>query len=244
MVQTDFAVLPPPIAWPTFPQGMSYFKARGTSFSLRRDGLAFDGGGFDAVVRNSFTEVLASSVQIALAGMKGTTDLITNVQGALTPVHSDITLGEALLGMNAEAQLYRGERTNMVLFAGPLFTILTGSVDSTFVPNGPFGILADSGSSYGYLYGVQGGGLAGAAVGAFHLDAVAMLHHHQGKSHVSWSLLGDASAGVPSSTTVSCGADLVYLPRNITVSFVLQKRNDAWPSRGYRARLYQISWTF
>jgi hypothetical protein len=243
-VQVDYSVLPPPIAWPTYPQGVTYFKARGTAFHIDDAGLSFAGGGFDGVVRTAFTDVLASSVQMGLAGMNGDTDQILFLPEGATFVHSDISLGEVLLGVNAEAQVYRGERANLILTAGPMITVLAGSVDSTFFPGLSPGILSDSGSTYTYLYGVQGGVVAGAALGKFHIDGFAMLHHQQGKSRISWSLAGDASFHVLSSTTTSYGIELVYLPWDLTLSVVVQERAEAGASRGFKATLYQVAWTF
>ncbi len=244
-VQVDYSVLPPPIAWPTFPQGMTYFKARGTAFFIEDSGLSFAGGGFDGVVRTAFTDVLAASVQFGLAGMKGYTDQLVLTPGTTpTAVHSGLSLGEVLLGVNAEAQLYRGKRTNLILTAGPMITILTGSVDSMFFPSLSPGILSDSGTTYTYLYGVQGGVLTGAAFGRFHVDGFAMLHHQQGKSRISWSLAGETSFHVLSSSTTSYGVELVYLPWDLTLSAVVQQRSAAGASRGFRTTLYQIGWTF
>lgn len=243
-VQVDYSILPPPIAWPTYPQGVTYLKARGNTFRLKAAGASFAGGGFDGVVRTAFTDVLASSVQVGLAGMKGDADQVLLLSGGGTSVHSDISLGEALLNVNAEVQLFRGERGNLILTAGPMMTLLAGSVDSTFLPGISPGILSDSGSTYTYLYGVQGGVVAGAVFGRFHIDGLAMLHHQQGKSRISWSLLGDASFHVLSSTTTSYGIELVYLPWDLTLSAVVQERSAAGSSRGFKATLYQIAWTF
>src|SRR5574341_1026110 len=147
-VQVNFTVAPPPLAGPAFEMGVTELKFRATYFTLDDTGADIAGGGLDGVVRTPFSDNLAVTIQLGLFGMKGTMDTLSDFAGLASVTHSDLSVGELLLGANAEVQPFTGGRTTTTLFAGPALTLLFGNIKSTWVPAGPLIAASDSGSVF------------------------------------------------------------------------------------------------
>lgn len=246
-VQANFSLTPPPFAWPTFEKGGVDLKMRLTTYTMDGAGIDLTGGGVDGVVRNAFSDHLATGIQIGLFGMTGGIDSFTAGGGMISLSHSDVSMGDFLLAASMEAQPFRNDRVATLLFAGPALAFLFGDYDSTTVRNGPppAGISAftDSGSIMSYLYGVRGGGQLGVRLGNVHVDLFGTVGSQEGRSRIS-TAFGNLKNHVPAATVVSVGLDLVYLPWNLSLSAVLQETESTGANQRVKTRMYQAGWKF
>ena len=243
-VQVNFSVAPPPLAGPAFEMGVTELKFRAAYFTLDDTAADIAGGGLDGVVRTPFSDNLAVTMQLGLFGMKGSMDTLSEFAGLASVTHSDLSIGELLLGANAEVQPFRGGRVTTTLFAGPALTLLFGNIKSTWAPAGPLVAASDSGSVFSYLYGVQGGGRLGVRLGNFHVGGFGGILSNQGRSTISWSALGRSAGNIPAATVVTYGLDLVYAPWDLTVSALRQRTEKKDQNQGGMSTIYQLSWTF
>lgn len=248
-VQVDAALCPPPLAWHAFERGRLDVRTRAAYFTMERDGqqeMDLRGGGLDMIFRSVFSDVLAGSLQIGLFGMNGTgTSVNADLPaGTVSTIRSELSLGQFLVAGIAEVQLVRSGRAGAILFAGPAFTSLVGSMDQVVSMTGSVtGNYADSPRVYGHLYGLQGGLQAGMSFGRLRADLFGMLSSRRGSTTVS-AFPQEVKTDVPATPAVTYGVDLSALPWNLSLGLMMQAARDTGVSGGFRARMFQVSWKF
>jgi hypothetical protein len=225
---SSFSIAPPPIANPVFDSKEGDMKIRGTYLTMESNPTAtgtsqfkLKGYGIDIVSRKAFNSVLA------IDGGIGVTYLDGNMGGgsALTGMTMPITV-------NLEVQPVRTDVFNLIVFAGPQFSLSYMEVDTP----GMY-VSIDS-----YVYGIQVGAQMGFNIkDTIGIDVFGMTLSQSGTQDV-YTSYGDYSYDIPSYTTTTYGLDFVYLPWGVALSSILQEAGKG-ESNGMKTHMYQLAWS-
>jgi len=243
-VPVAYGISSAPFASSSYSRGVTQLKLQGEYFTVSGNNADLAGGGIDGVVRSSLTDLEAVSVQFGLFGMRGSSDDIVLAGGTSVASHSDISLGELLVGVNGELQVFHRKGMSVILLAGPLAEMFYGTIDATFGSPVPLSGLSDSGDVMNVLYGLQGGGQLGLEIAAFRVSMFALLQNLQGTSRIMWSEAGKETAEVHPATATTAGIELAYPAWDISLGAQMQTRPGRDNMRGYRTTLYHLSWLF
>lgn len=239
-----YGIATSPFASPFYTRGVTQLKMEAEYLTVNGTDASFAGGGVDGVVRSTFTDVVAASVQVGLFGMRGSSDDVVRAGGSTVYSHSNLSQGELLAGVNGEFQVLRAGGMSIILLAGPLAELFYGTVDTTFGSPVPLSGLSDSGSVMSVLYGLQGGGQVGIDLGPARLSMFALLQNLQGTSRIAWSLAGRETAEVHPVYETNAGIELAIPAWDVSVGMQSLSRPGSGSMRGYRATLWRISWSF
>ncbi|MDP2167113.1 MAG: hypothetical protein Q8J64_02140 [Thermodesulfovibrionales bacterium] len=214
--QSNFSVTPPPLASPSFERGQKDIKFGIVGVSVEGEGFELTGGGVNIVPRHAFTDHVAGNLQLGLSALSGET--------AIGTFKSDLSFMNMQFGLNLELQPVKAKMASLIFFGGPLLNLGLGSVDYSYSLFGK--TYTDTMNITTTMFGVQGGAQVGIKLGPFHLDPFAMISSQSGTTTVDTSFTS-TSSDIPSFTTTSYGADIVFLPWNLTLSSMLQQAAKA-----------------
>ncbi len=232
--QSTFSISPPPIATPVFgvketdvKLGATYLSMKstgtGTSFKLTGSGINFVGR---TALGEQFAFDYAAGIFILTGNMNmGGAGASMSMAGMTVPY-----------SFNLEYQPVKNNVFNLILFAGPAFTLSMMDVDINA------GIGSNTITTTSVLYGPQGGIQMGVTLHPFHIDAFGTIVSQQGSQSSTDSYNNTTSASIPAYTTQSYGADLTYIPWGLALSTLLQKAKQG-DNNGFKTTLYQLSWS-
>ncbi len=232
--ESSFSITPPPIASPVFGVKETDLKVGAMYLNMKSTGTTTNfeltGYGVDATGRSAFGNKLAVDYNVGvtyLTGDFGTGANKSSLSGASIPI-----------SFNLEVQPYKNDVFNVILFAGPAFSISAMTMESTF-----------GGTSYTtyidtYMYGLEAGVQMGLKLGDVHVDAFGMAITQSGTQDTTSSSasVADTSTSIPSFTTTSFGVDFMYIPWGLTLSSIMQDAGQS-DNNGFKTTMYQVSWS-
>lgn len=227
---SSFSIAPAPIANPVFDEKQTDMKVRATYLTMESTDPAtqFDlsGYGIDITGRTAFGNKLALDFNLGIMALDGT----MVVAGSST----DLTGMTIPISVNLEVQPYKNDVFNIILFAGPAF-----SMSSMWMDSGGYTYYIDS-----YVYGLQGGLQMGFRLGDVHIDAFGMTTSQSGTQDLTSTnpMVPDTSSDIPSYTTTSFGMDFMHVPSGLTLSSILQEADQS-EGNGFKTHLYTLSWS-
>ncbi len=234
---SSFSIAPAPLANPVFDAKQTDLKVRATYLTMEAtdpsNKFDLNGFGMDATGRMAFGGNLAANFNIGVMALSG--DIGVGASKA------DLTGVTVPFSVNVEVQPYKNDVFNVILFAGPAFSLSSMTIEN--VPVGVIGMTVIYGDMYvdSLVYGLQAGMQAGFRAGKIHIDAFGMVTSQSGTQDTSTSF-SDTSTDIPSYTTVSFGIDLMHEPTGITLSSILQDA-DQGDNKGFKTQLYTLSWS-
>lgn len=218
--QSNFSITPPPIASPTFIEGDSEMKFRGTIVSISGPDISLSGAGADMVLRKAFSNEFAGDLQFGVFGIGG--DIGSGIY------QESVTMSMFQMAANLELQPFKTDTLNMIIFTG---LTLSASLMS-----------GDSFDATTSLAGIQVGMQLGLKAGDFHIDPFFMTTSQSGSATTSTSM-GDYTADIPAFTTTSVGLDIVYIPANLTLSSIIQQAAEQDTNSDYDVTIFQVAWS-
>lgn len=246
--QSNFNILPSPIAYPYFAPDRLDGKIDGSLVNITAPSITMTGGFADLKGRYAFMEYFAIDGEFGMGGLAGTMPGIAPL--ALTYASNGVPYtyridGEGQISMfafrmsaNLEIQAFHNDFFGVILFGGPNFsgtnmTITTqyslivphgytnaGQVFSGYTDNLTIGS-SMSGGQFGIQLDLYSKDL-GIRISPFFITSTfsgtATLTDNPGDSRTSSTVL---SAQIPSTTSTSFGMDIIF--NNISIGTVLQQ---------------------
>ncbi len=249
---SSFSIAPPPIADPTFEAGKGYMRFSGQYLSVKMDnGFDQTGIGFNMVGRKATSDRFAFNFAFGMnvtSGKLDTNKVTPNspIAGATTTESDSMSLVTLLMPMsvNMELQAYQGPVFNTILFGGYVFNLASMTMDTTStttITGAMTGTNYNAFSATGTMVtgGFQFGAQMGWALGDYHVDGFGMSVTQSGSSTFN-SSYGSITTDIPAYTSTSFGADVKYVPWNLSLSSMVQ--NSKQPDNGYKMRMITLSW--
>lgn len=251
--QSNFQISPPPMAYPEFEADKKDQRVEATYISMTGSGLDLKGLGGNYIGRRAFNDKFALDGLAGLFYMTGTMKIPN--------FNLDMNYMNIPLGANVEFQPYKSKGTNVILFAGPTFSLGMGSLkgsSSTATTNTDMTIY-----TYTYMYGLEGGGQFTADAGDFKISPFLMLQSMAGSSSSDTttkstytyyigstkytspsSSSSSSSTSIPAFTTLTYGLDILYVPWNMALSTILQEATKSGDNDGFKTTIIQLGFKF
>lgn len=228
--QTNFMVSPPPLPWFEFDKGQwdlrvggNYTRVSGKDSTTNKD-VAVTGGGFNAVGRYAFTDLIAVDFGYYFVGITGG-----------VPSLFDVYVYMNTWNPNLELQVLKTERVSWIIFFGGMWSLTPVEiVDRSTAKNTSTGITV-------FLSGPQFGTQLSAKAGSFALSPFVLVQSLSGTASVSYPA---TTTAVPTFTMTSFGIDITYIPWSITLSSVFNQASAATQSNGYNTLYLALSYDF
>ena len=145
------------------------------------------------------------------------------------------------ISVNLEVQPYKNDVFNVIVFAGPAFSLSSMRLDNvTTVVRTT--VVRESWTIDSYLYGLQGGVQMALRLGVVQVDIFGMADRKRGTQDIIKTRSPNTSESIPAYTTTSYGLDLLYVPWGLTLGAILQEARQR-DDNGTRTDIYTISWS-
>jgi len=260
--QSNFTLMPAPIAHPFFEPQRTDFKVAVDYFSLSGNDIEITGGGAHGIFRHAISEVIAIDGVLGLYGLSGETPGFALPfffsTGFFTPViegKSDLSGIGLPMALNLEVQVVNKPGGSLILFGGPnigfasltLETPYHGESGATIAPSTTFTTDATV-----VIGGVQAGVQAGIRLGSFRLAPFFMGITQSGSASFTFdngyrNTLSLQESGVvaiePYFVTVT-GVDIIYEPWNLSLGAMFQKTKTEASQQGFDITYFTLAWHF
>lgn len=262
--QNNFQIAPPPIPYPYFEPGRMDYKLTGTYMSLSSDDseISIGGGGVNGMLRYALNEQMALNGTLGMFGLSG------EMPGFALPffyggnLWSPVVEGKAKLtgfnmpmSGNLEFQAINTPGGSLIFFGGlnlsmAIFSIKTPYHARTGVTNA--GSTKFSMNTTAMLAGIQFGMQGGVPMGNFNFVPFMMMNMQSGSASFTFkngyrdtdNLVEDSVVDIEPFTMTSFGADIMYIPWNLSFGTLLQQATSKKDQEGYKTVLVQLSWHF
>lgn len=260
--QSNFQLSPAPIPYPYFEPGRADYKLTGSYFTISADQLSFRGGGLNVIGRKAFSEAAALDGQIGFLAMNGEMPgfaLPFLYSGSVwTPVidgKGKLTGFSLPLSMNLEIQPANGPAGSLIFFGGPNVAISSLLIQTPY--HAVAGVtpaaktLFEARATTG-LMGLQGGVQAAVNLGPFKIAPFAVMVAERGTVTFTFhngyrgtdTLVKDSVVDIEPFTLTSFGADIIFMPWNLSLGTLWQQAAAKKSQDGYKTFLMQLSWHF
>jgi hypothetical protein len=205
-------------------------KSSGSTTAGRE--FKLDGYGITAVGRSAFSNQFALDYAIGVISLSGDMGAgkVMKLDGVSVPI-----------SVNLEVQPYKNNVFNVIVFAGPAFSISSMTLDNVPAVFRTT-VVHESWTIDSYLYGLQGGVQMGFRLGDVHVDIFGMADRKRGTQDIIKTFSADTSESISAFTTTSYGLDLMYVPWGLTLSSILQEAKQR-EDNGTKTDIYTISWS-
>ena len=236
---SSFSISPSPITTPVFGGYENDLKIGATYLTMKSSGTTtvgrefeLDGYGITAAGRSAFSDQIAVDYAIGVIYLNGDMGAgkVMELDGVSVPI-----------SVNLEVQPYKNNVFNVIVFAGPAFSISSMRLDdvpAVFRTT----VVRDSWDIDSYLYGLQGGVQLGFRLGDVHLDFFGMADRKLGTQDITKTFSPNTSESISAFTTTSYGLDLLYVPWGLSLGSILQEARQRDNNRT-RTDIYTISWS-
>lgn len=236
---SSFSISPSPLAVPVFNGyendvkiGATYLQMKSSGSTTAGREFKLDGYGITAAGRSAYSDQFALDYAIGVISLNGHMGAgnVMRLDGVTVPI-----------SVNLEVQPYKNNVFNVIVFAGPAFSISSMNLDNVptvFRSN----VMRDSWTIDSYLYGLQGGVQMALRIADVQVDIFGMADRTRGTQDITKTFSPNTSDSIPAYTTTSYGLDLMYVPWGLTLS---ANRQDAWQrdDNGSKTNIYTISWS-
>lgn len=204
----NMSVSPPPLAYPSWNAGQPQDKLGFAFISMEGPGFELTGGGINYVTRQPSDEFMALSFNVGGNALAGDMDVVGGT--------ADMTLAMINFGLNLEFQPIHEPTFSTILFVGPAFNYMAGTVSP---PTG-----SDTTMNI-WLYGLQAGVQLGLNAGSVQFAPFFMAQNMQGTMDTTTGGY-TYSSDVEGATSTSYGLDIVHTPSGMTLSSLVQKATE------------------
>ncbi len=234
--QTNFQITSPPIPWYEFSKGQKDLKVNGTFLYLTGEiedpnaggDVEVYGGGLSGFYRYAFKDQFAFDIGGLVLGAGGDVGSRASMSMAIFSVPFDI-----------EFQPVKTDRFAVILFGGFNFTWLY------------LGVVIDDGTTvdlWSSMRGPQGGLQVAVKTSDFVFTPFFMVTSLSGDAEIditnSSGKTMSVTSGIPASTSLFYGIDLVYVPWDITLSSIIQQAMSSGDNQGYKTYVVMLSYHF
>ena len=240
-IQTSYQISPPPIPWYEFQKGQEDLKISATYMNITGDidspeqpeaggDIDVRGGSGGGFYRYAFRDEFAIDAGGTVLWAAG------DVGDAAT---MDMKMIYIPIGL--EYMAMRTEKASIIIFAGMNFSLLSLGID------------IDTGTESGTLdmwtstRGPQGGIQAAIKFTDFVFTPFLMATRLSGTADIDYEGGGESgsiSTGIPAGTSVSYGIDAVYVPLNLSLSFISQQGLSNNDNNGLKTYIFTLSYHF
>lgn len=236
---SSFAISSSPLPTPVFGGYENDLKIGATYLQMKSSGsttagreVKLDGYGITAAGRSAYSNQFALDYAIGVIYLNGDmgTGNVMKLDGVSVPI-----------SVNLEVQPYKNNVFNVIVFAGPAFSISSMTLDNVPAVVRTTGV-RDSWTIDSYLYGLQGGVQMALRLGDVHVDIFGMADRKRGTQDIIKTFSPNTSDSIPAYTTTSYGLDLLYVPWGLTLGATLQEARQR-DDNGTRTDIYSISWS-
>lgn len=259
--QSNFNILPTPVAYPYFEPGRTDFKITAAKADLTGNNIDLSGGGAYFIVRRAANEYIAVDGLIGGFGANGDVPgfALPFVFGTslFTPViegKGKLTGFGVPMALDLEVQAIHRPGGSLLFFAGPNISFAGFTVDTPYHAVSGASKAAstqfDTKASV-VIGGAQFGAQAGINLGPVTVSPFYMIITQAGSATFTFDDGYRGTDQVQTNTfniepyiVNSYGFDVIYRPWNLSVGTLLQSAGSTTNQAGYKLKVIQLTWHF
>lgn len=241
-IQTSYQISPPPIPWYEFQKGQEDLKISATGMNITGsidrpveapeaggdiDVWGGSGGGFYRYAFHNKFAIDAGGTLLYASGDVGDSTTM------------DMWMVYVPVGL--EFMAMRTEKVSIIIFGGMNFSLMNLGMDmDTSVAEGSLDLFTST-------RGPQGGIQAALKFTDFVFTPFLMATRLSGSADIDYKWGGESgsiSSGIPASTSVSYGIDILYVPLDLSLSFIVQQGLSNDDNSGLKTHVFTLSYHF
>lgn len=260
--QSNFLLMPAPIAYPHFEPGRKDLKVAGDYFTFSGNEIDMKGGGTHGIFRYAANEIIAIDGIFGIYGVGGEVPGFALPfffsSGFFTPIidgKADVSGFGFPMAINLEIQAINRPAGSLILFGGPNLAFGSFTLRTPYhaVSGGTVaGRTTFETQASVVMGGVQGGVQAGIRLGNFRLVPFAMGMTMSGSASFTFDNGYKNTLSIEESGAVEIepffvsayGADIIYEPWDLSLGAMFQNNQTEKNQLGYDISYFTLAWHF